>query len=46
MILLLGIRLKNAMMMPLFCINPRNVFQTSMYYVEEKTEVYNLGQIV
>lgn len=46
MILLLGIQLKNAMSMPLVCINPRNVFQANVYYVEEKTEAYNLGQII
>ena len=46
MFLLLGIQLKNATSMPLVCINPRNVFQANVYYVEEKTEGYNLGQTI
>lgn len=47
MIYSLGIQLKNVMTMPLVCINPRNDFQTRVcYYVEEKMEVNNLGQII
>lgn len=46
MILSLGIQLKNTMSMPLVCMNPRNVFQASVYYVEEKTKGYNLGQTI
>lgn len=47
MIPLLGIQLKNVMTWPLVCINLRNEFQMRVcYYVEGKTEVHNLGQIV